>query len=143
MWGGAEAVVEVLDRLLAAGTGGRPLGTAYADAFVRALEASGIDLGMTRVRLRIIDAHPELRGLASPRLGAGSHVLAGFVASGRPELRGTVEAAVLADALGASTYAALRWWATSSDDPRPDAAIRRAVDALALAGGSDGTRADR
>ncbi|PPF70488.1 TetR family transcriptional regulator [Clavibacter michiganensis] len=143
VWGGAEAVVEVLDRLLAAGTGGRPLGAAYADAFVRALEASGIDLGMTRVRLRIIDAHPELRGLASPRLGAGSHVLAGFVASGRPELRGTVEAAVLADALGASTYAALRWWATSSDDPRPDAAIRRGVDALALAGGSDGTRADR
>ncbi|WP_445442777.1 TetR family transcriptional regulator [Clavibacter sp. km1a] len=139
VWGGAEAVVEVLDRLLAEGTGGRPLGAAYADAFVRALQASGIDLGMTRVRLRIIDSHPELRGLASPRLGAGSHVLAGFVASGRPELRGTVEAAVLADALGAATYAALRWWATSSDDVSPEESVRRAVGALALAGGSAGT----
>lgn len=133
VWGGAEAVVAVLDRLLADGAEGRPIGPAYADAFVRALAVSGIDLGMTRVRLRIIDSHPDLRGLASPRLGAGSHVLADFVASGRPELRGTVEAAVLADALGAATYAALRWWATSSDDASPADAIRRSVDALALA----------
>lgn len=141
VWGGTEAAVAALERLLGEGAGGRPLGAAYADAFVRGLAEADIDMGMTRVRLRIIDAHPELRGLASPRLGARSRILERFIASGRPELAGTVEAAVLAEALGAATYAAIRWWATSSDDPSPVDALRRGVDALALAAGPTGPSA--
>ncbi|MFD2340684.1 TetR family transcriptional regulator [Clavibacter tessellarius] len=134
VWGGADVVGAELERLLGEGPGDRPLGEAYSDAFVGALGPRFLDLGMTRVRLRIIDAHPDLHGRSSPRITAASPALAAFVDRGLPELAGTLEAAAVAEALAAASHTALRWWATRSDDERPDASIRRAVRALALPG---------
>ncbi len=136
VWGGADVVGAELERLLAEGPGDRPLGDAYADAFVAALGPRFADMGMTRVRLRIIDAHPDLHSRSSPRITAASPALAEFVARGLPDLRGTLEAAAVAEALASASHTALRRWAARSDEERPDASIRRAVRALALPGGA-------
>jgi AcrR family transcriptional regulator len=136
VWAGADVVGAELERLLGEGPGDLPLGEAYADAFVGALGPRFLDVGMTRVRLRIIDAHPDLHSRSSPRITAASPALAAFVGRGLPELAGTLEAAAVAEALAAASHVALRWWATRSDDERPDASIRRAVRALALPGAS-------
>ncbi len=136
VWGGADVVGAELERLLAEGPGDRPLGAADAAAFVAALGPRFADMGMTRVRLRIIDAHPDLHSRSSPRITAASPALAEFVARGLPDLRGTLEAAAVAEALASASHTALRWWAARSDEERPDASIRRAVRALALPGGA-------
>ena len=131
VWDGAEPVGDEMQRRLRSSPPGDDLLGAYGDAFVAGLAVPALDLAATRARLRIIAAHPELLTQVGSRMGSRSTTLAAFIAERRPDLVGTVRIVVLADALSAATYAALRWWAVESDDERPDAAIREALEALA------------
>jgi len=131
VWDGAEPVGDEMQRRLRSSPSGDDVLRAYGDAFVAGLAVPELDLVATRARLRIIAAHPELLTQVGSRMGSRSATLAAFIAERRPDLVGTVRIGVLADALSAATYAALRWWAVESDDERPDAAIREALEALA------------
>lgn len=138
VWDGVDPVSAELRRQLEAAASDIPLIDAYIDAFIRALSTDAIDLELSRTRLRIIGSHPELFAQASMRLVDNSTVLTAFVEGRRKDLAGTAGIPALADVLGTITYSALVYWATHTEDDRPDACLRDAGRALAGLGTEPG-----
>ena len=135
VWDGAGPAADEMGRRLRCAPAGVPMLVAYREAFVGAMESAAVDLVATRSRLRLIVRHAELRAAAPQQLAEIAEVLSGFVEDRRPELGGTVGLQVVAEALGAASFAALRWWATAPDErgePSLREAVEEALEALAV-----------
>lgn len=136
VWDGVDPATEEFRRQLDhASMADSPL-DAFTTAYVAGVTSTAVDWGMARTRLRIIAAHTDLQVLGPPRLLANSDAIVGFLEKRLPELAGTVQLVAVADALSACCYAALRFWATSSDDETPGETIRQALAAFGTFGRS-------
>jgi AcrR family transcriptional regulator len=127
VWDGVDPASEELRRrLTAAGSGASPL-DAFARAFVAGITSDAVDLEMARTRLQIIASHAELISLGPPRLLDNAGAIADFLRASLPKTADPVQIVAVADALSSCCYAALRYWATSTNDKTPDETIRRAL----------------
>jgi AcrR family transcriptional regulator len=130
VWGGYEPVIERVHAALGRVGPEDDAIDAMVDATIDSFSVLAATIDLTRTRLQIIDTHPELQALGSERLAGVSGELSGYIETRLPHLSGTVRPHAIADAVSAVTFAALRFWATATDDPTPERVVRDALDTL-------------
>lgn len=121
VWHGFQPVEERIDAVLA-GWEGDPFEGAAA-ATLASLEAMpGFE--QTRIRLRIIAAHPDLIAFGVTRVWASAgRFVSYFRSRGVEELR----ARVLADVFATAILSGLTYWASETTDADPQAVVRRVL----------------
>ncbi len=135
VWEGFDSFLLDLGRRLdAAPFDAAPFDDAVAHSIERCLAdtflARGDGLRLTRIRLQIVNSHPELRSFGSVGLLAVRDRLRSYVESRWQLPPGSLEATVIADATTAASFAALLHWAVATTDATPADTLRRAMQAL-------------
>ncbi|WP_022890936.1 TetR family transcriptional regulator [Agromyces italicus] len=123
VWGGFDEAIERFEASLGA-EGAKPSVTALHRAYVAMAEFPPGLLGVTRQRLRIIDAHPAVLAHGLAKFGAVHELL-------EPHLgeRGSLRAHLLADLYATTGFSAMRWWARSGTGT-PEEAVDAALGVL-------------
>ena len=134
VWDGIDPAVDEFRRQLADAPTDIPVFDAFTAAYVAAIAPRSIELDLARTRLRIIDAHPEVVPLASPRLNANADLLTEFLRARVPGIGDTVQLQAISQAIAACCFTALKFWATSTDDETPDETLRRALRSISSLG---------
>ncbi|MFF2496257.1 TetR family transcriptional regulator [Agromyces sp. NPDC058064] len=117
VWGGFDEAIARFEASLAASRGGAegrsaspgpaPIAELHR-AYVAMAEFPPDVLGVTRQRLRIIDAHPAVLAHGLAKFGAVHEMLEPYL--GEP---GSLRAHLLADLYVTTGFSAMRWWARS------------------------------
>ncbi|GAA1775526.1 TetR family transcriptional regulator [Agromyces lapidis] len=107
VWGGFDEAIARFEASLGA-EGTKPSVTALHRAYVAMAEFPPELLGVTRQRLRIIDAHPAVLAHGLAKFGAVHELLEPYLGE-----RGSLRAHLLADLYLTTGFSAMRWWARS------------------------------
>lgn len=99
-------------------------------ALVSSLAADEVALQGARVRLALIHRHAELRAFNSAGLGEVRDRVRALLERRLDLPAGSLESHVLADAVTAAAFAALRHWAVADGGPDPEPTLHRALAAL-------------
>lgn len=126
IWYGFEPFVQRFRANLAAATAVEPAMRSIERAFVEAVTTESEDLRAARIRLVLIHRHLELRAYNSAGLSEVRDRIQAFLEH-RLELGvDSLESIVLADAVTAAVFAALRHWAVADTGPSPVPTMHRA-----------------
>lgn len=127
VWGGMEAVVERMHRVLDAASPDESTREVISRAVSESLDMDPESMEATRLRLRLMASDPALIAFGVVRLSANRDVLAEFVGRtlGRPV--SDLQVRVLSDAISSANFSALLWWATNRDDDDPASVVVEAL----------------
>ncbi|MDH2413833.1 helix-turn-helix domain containing protein [Nocardioides sp. CER19] len=125
VWDGFQESLEVLSVALLE-HGDHPPATAVVEAVTVTAERTPV-VELTRTRLQILAAHPELVALGFGRLDEQIQLCAAYLRNrGVEDLTAQVQAA----AITAAAFTGYLHWATATSDPTPAEAVRRSLEAV-------------
>lgn len=127
LWGGLDEFVSRLQVSLDNSPEGVSVSSALAAAYQEAAAFPASSLEVTRHRLRVIAANPEVAGEGARRVAELTRGISAFIRSREPAPSDGLEATVIASALAAAASSALTWWALTSEDA-PEDVVARAVE---------------
>jgi TetR/AcrR family transcriptional regulator, regulator of mycofactocin system len=125
VWDGFEEGLEVLSVALLE-HGDHPPAVAVIEAVTATAERTPV-VELTRTRLQILAAHPELVALGFGRLDEQIQLCAAYLRNRGVE--GLIAQAQAA-AITAAGFTGYLHWATATSDPTPAQAVRRALEAI-------------
>jgi AcrR family transcriptional regulator len=129
VWGGLDEFVDRLLEALRESPEDASAASALAAAYRRAASFPPDAVEVTRHRLRVIAANPELAGEGAVRVASVTRDVVAFISERDATPPDSLRATVVANALASAASAALTWWALSSDDA-PEEAVARAIDLI-------------
>lgn len=127
LWGGLDEFASRLQESLDKSPEGVSASSALAAAYQEAAAFPSSAIEVTRHRLRVIAANPEVAGEGARRVADLTRGITAFIRSREPAPSDGLDATVIASALAAAASSALTWWALTSEDA-PEAVVARAVD---------------
>jgi AcrR family transcriptional regulator len=132
LWGGLDEFIDRLHDFLGASPEDVSASSVLAAAYRHAATFPAEAIEVTRHRLRVIAANPELAGEGALRVATVTRDVVAFITARDGVRSDGLRETVVANALASAASAALTWWALSSEDS-PEEAVARAVDLVVTA----------
>lgn len=129
VWGGTVEAEDRFEVAWPAASGGTLL-EHIRTAYTASLAPLGDEPEITRLRLRLIDDHPDVFAWGADVRGHMVRQLETLIADDLGLARGELRATALAAAVAGAAYAALVWWARSDDARTPADVLDDALAAL-------------
>lgn len=132
LWDGFGQYLEALSALVDATPDDEPAFAAVERCLISALPTDAASLHAVRVRLRIVDSHPDLWSTGSASLLGTRDLIVKLLSRSTSVDR--LELLVKADSAASTAFTSMRLWATTGDDESIEESIHRGMATLAAWG---------